>query len=76
MRKYSIVFTILFDNERDAKFLYNVLYPDMNINKKNLKIKIRYNGPTVKIFIDTYSLSMLRGSINTFLRLYKLIKNL
>jgi len=76
MRKYSIIFTILFDDERDAKFLYSVLYPDMNINKKNLKIKIKYEGQAVKISIDTYSLSMLRGSINTFLRLYKLVKNL
>jgi len=74
--EYEVNIRIELEDEEIARLLFISVYPDMKIENHDLMSDIKLEKNTVILTIKSTSLSRLRGVFNSFIRVYKMIKDI
>lgn len=73
---YEVNIRIELESEEIARLLFISVYPDMKIKNHDLMSDIKLEKNIVSLTIKSTSLSRLRGVLNSFIRVYKMIRDI
>jgi len=73
---YEVNIRIELESEEIARLLFISVYPDMKIKNHDLMSDIKLEKNIVSLTIKSTSLSRLRGVLNSFIRVYKMVRDI